>query len=172
MTFDGIREIFKTLNDHQVDYLVVGGLAVIAHGYIRLTVDIDLVIDLEESNIRKTLTALSELGYKPRVPVDIFDFANPDKREDWRSSKNMVVFQLDSDQFPGNPIDLFVSNPFDFSVELKRAPRYAIDEEVVVPIVSINALIDMKKTAMRDKDLLDITNLEKIKIDRSDHEQG
>lgn len=46
------------LNGSRVKYLIVGGLAVIAHGYERLTKDVDLVIGLEPGNISRGLRAL------------------------------------------------------------------------------------------------------------------
>lgn len=39
--------VFEALNDMQVRYVVVGGLATVLHGYARLTADIDLMVDLE-----------------------------------------------------------------------------------------------------------------------------
>ena len=45
------EEIVKALNKNGVRYLVVGGMAVVAHGYGRLTYDLDLVIKLTKENI-------------------------------------------------------------------------------------------------------------------------
>ncbi|MGH8307715.1 MAG: DUF6036 family nucleotidyltransferase, partial [Gammaproteobacteria bacterium] len=42
-----VHEIFAALDKTQVRYVVVGGLAVILHGHIRLTQDLDLLIDLD-----------------------------------------------------------------------------------------------------------------------------
>ena len=52
-----------------VRYLVAGGLAVNAHGYIRFTRDVDLVVQLVPDNIGFAFAALSELGYRPTVPI-------------------------------------------------------------------------------------------------------
>lgn len=65
MTFDPSR-IFETLDRHGVDYLTIGAWAVIAHGYVRATADIDFVARLDEQNMARLATALSELNARPR----------------------------------------------------------------------------------------------------------
>ena len=50
-----------------VRYLVAGGLAVVAHGYPRLTVDLDLVLALDPANTKRAFDALQSLGYYPTV---------------------------------------------------------------------------------------------------------
>ncbi len=49
--------IFKALNDANARYLVVGGLAVIAHGHVRATVDVDIVLHLEQGNVLRAMEA-------------------------------------------------------------------------------------------------------------------
>ena len=61
--------ILKTLNDHQVKNLIAGGLAVVAHGYLRFTADIDLLLGMDEANLREALTAFSGLKYQSRATV-------------------------------------------------------------------------------------------------------
>ena len=58
MTFDPSR-IFQTLDRHGVDYLTIGAWAVIAHGYVRATADIDFVARLDAQNMVRFATALS-----------------------------------------------------------------------------------------------------------------
>ena len=89
-----IRQIFATLNNGEVDYVVVGGMAVILHGYLRATADLDLVIGLIPENCKRGLKALSSIGFTPRLPVAIEDFADPRKREEWSEQRNMLVLQL------------------------------------------------------------------------------
>jgi hypothetical protein len=51
MEVRSVEAIVRALNDAKVQYLIVDGLAVNAHGYERLTVDLDLVIGLSRDNI-------------------------------------------------------------------------------------------------------------------------
>jgi len=62
MEVRSVETIFSALNAADVKYLVVGGLAVNAYGYERLTRDVDLVIGLEPENIIRGLRALLGLG--------------------------------------------------------------------------------------------------------------
>lgn len=55
----------------------------------RMTAGLDLVINLDADNIKKTLAALEPLGYSPIIPVSANDFANAEKRNDWINNKNM-----------------------------------------------------------------------------------
>src|SRR3546814_10505176 len=87
-------DLFKALADARVDYVVVGGMAVIMHGHLRATRDLDLVIGLAPDNCTKAVDALAGIGLRPRLPVALSDFANPEKREDWADNRNMMVFQL------------------------------------------------------------------------------
>lgn len=86
---------------------------------MRLTADIDLVVDLEPEETRRTIRALCELGLKPRIPVNAEDFADPEIREAWIEDKGMEVFSMFD---PSNPllcVDLFVSYPIPFE-EIRR----------------------------------------------------
>ena len=61
-----VEAIIRTLNGWGVRYLVAGGLAVVAHGFVRFTADVDLIVDLDPDNVRRAMTALAKLGYRPR----------------------------------------------------------------------------------------------------------
>ena len=76
----GLVKIFQSLNNQGIRYLAVGGIAVIAHGYARLTMDLDLVVSLDDENIHKALVVFSDLGYRPRIPVPMDEFADSRKR--------------------------------------------------------------------------------------------
>jgi hypothetical protein len=51
------QRFFEGLNKEDIDYLVVGGLAVNLHGIPRMTYDIDLMVSLDTGNIMKLLSA-------------------------------------------------------------------------------------------------------------------
>lgn len=89
MELSGTEAVFDALNQAGVAYLVVGGLAVNAHGYVRISMDIDLVIALHPENISKALHALDDEGFRPAVPVTPEQFADPDNRKLWREEKEM-----------------------------------------------------------------------------------
>ena len=162
MEVRSIKTIVKALNDAKVKYLVVGGLAVVAHGYERLTVDVDIVIGLERENITRGLNALYSAGWRMMIPVTPEEFADPKMRESWRKEKNLVALRLWSDLHRRTPIDVFVYEPFDFNKEFERAKWENIGGALPAPVVSYHTLLAMKKEAGREKDLLDIQALAKL----------
>ena len=52
------REFLQLLNEHQAEYIVVGGQAVIYYGYVRFTGDLDVWINNTETNAQKMITVL------------------------------------------------------------------------------------------------------------------
>ena len=166
-----VQQIVEALNNAHVRYVVAGGLAVIAHGYLRLTMDIDLVIDLERDNLLRGLNALKMVGYKPRLPVTNEQFANAETRESWIKDKNMMVFPLwNPSEANGMVIDVFVKCPFDFADEYAKAKWMELDDGTKVPFVGLDCLLRMKEMAARPKDLVDIEYLERAGNEKSTEE--
>jgi len=158
-----IEVVVQSLNEAQVRYLVVGGLAVVAHGHIRFTADLDLVLDLEIDNLRRALAVFRELGYRPRIPVPIEQYADPEMRSAWARDKNLQVFTLCSDEHPATEIDLFVEDPLGFDGAYERAVRMEVAPGVAAVIVSLDDLLTLKKAAGRSQDLLDVDRLESLR---------
>jgi len=167
-----IHTILAALNKADVRYVVAGGLAVIAHGYLRATMDVDLVVDLERDNLLKALAALDRIGYKPRLPVTAEQFADEKIRDSWINEKEMLVFPLwKPAEARGLVVDVFVKCPFDFGEEYGRAEWLAIDGDLTVPFVGLDCLLRMKKEAARPKDLVDIEYLEKARDGKPTNER-
>ncbi len=59
-------EIFRVLNGHAVDYLIIGGVAVQAYGHVRTTQDVDVIVAPDMRNLERLAAALSELGARPK----------------------------------------------------------------------------------------------------------
>jgi hypothetical protein len=168
MMLSSFESVVLALNKCDVRYLIVGGLAVAAHGYGRLTIDMDLVVRLTSKNVRQTVGALETLGYKPVAPVNALDFADPMKRQEWIENKGMLVFSLRSELHPHTPVDLFVFEPFDFDLEYDRAMVGEISPGVVTRFVCLETLIRMKEAAGRPKDQEDVRQLRLLLEDLND----
>ena len=136
MEVRSIEAIVRALNAAEVQYLIVGGLAVNAHGYERLTVDVDLVIGLQPENIIRGLRALAEVDYHTSVPVTPEQFADPLLRDEWRREKGMVVLKLWSDSHRRTPLDVFIYEPFDFRLEYERASFQAVAGDERAPVLA------------------------------------
>jgi hypothetical protein len=154
-------QVLAALNAGQVRYLVVGGVAVVLHGHLRTTADLDLVLSLVPDNVRRALAALDGLGFRPRAPVRAEEFADPAARIRWADEKGMTVFSLWSAQVPGIEVDLFVREPFDFEQAFGRAVRVALDTTSAM-VASLQDLLAMKRAAGRPLDLADVAALEAI----------
>lgn len=63
MKLASFEAVVRVLNEACMRYLVAGGVAVNAHGYLRFTQDVDLVIALDPVNIVGAFEALAKLGY-------------------------------------------------------------------------------------------------------------
>jgi hypothetical protein len=156
-----VERVLSALNQAGVRYLVVGGVAVVLHGFLRTTRDLDLVIQLEADNLRRALRALQDLGFQPVVPVPMEAFADPAIRESWIRDKNLVVFSLWHPERPGFQLDLFASEPFDFHTVYGRALRVPL-ETTEATVIAARDLIDLKRQAGRSQDLADIEALEDL----------
>ncbi len=160
-----VFDLATVFSESQVRYLIVGGLAVVAHGFTRLTMDVDLVVGFGDGNEERAITALKRLGYQPRIPEAIESFLDSQKRKIWSRDKDMIVFTV----WKGtSEVDLFLQAPFDFAAAYADAVWKAGDEagSIHLPFIDVQRLIAMKQTAQRPKDLEDIRNLRSLWGDR------
>jgi predicted nucleotidyltransferase len=159
MKVSSFEALATVLQNAGVRYLVAGGLAVGAHGHLRFTKDVDLVIELVPDNIERAFAALTSLGYRPSVPVSMQQFATVSVRESWVRDKGMQVLQFWSDAHRETSVDVFVSEPFVFEEEYGRALVKPLHDTLPIRFVSLETLIDMKQKAGRPEDLTDIQQL-------------
>lgn len=159
MKLTSFESIVQALNSAEVRFIVVGGIAVIAHGYGRVTRDVDLVIQLRPDSIANAFKALETLGYQPRVPISAAQFADANLRAQWMSEKGMKVLNFHSDAHRETPIDLFICEPFDFEEEYRSAFLQESTSGLPLRIVRLESLLRMKTEAGRGQDLADIDEL-------------
>jgi hypothetical protein len=155
-SFEALATALETAG---VRYLVAGGLAVGAHGYLRFTKDVDIVVQLIPDNIQRTFEALASLGYRPIVPVTMEQFANTEIRQSWIRDKGMQVLQFWSDAHRETSVDVFVTEPFSFDEEYAQALITPLHEKLSIRFVSLSTLIRMKQEADRPQDRADIEQL-------------
>jgi hypothetical protein len=158
ITVRALTDIADRFNHERVRYLIVGGLAVVAHGYVHATVAMDLVIAFGDGNERRAVAALKTLGYQPRIPEPIESYADPTKREGWARDQDMRVFTVQKEE---SEVDLFLHIPFDFDQAYAQAMWTTAkdDARIRVPFIDLGRLLAMKRAAGRAKDRVDIENL-------------
>lgn len=147
--------VFETLNRHGVDYLVIGGFAVIAHGHVRATKDVDLVASEQRENLVRFAAALRELGARLRGVDAEHLLVDPTNPDDLGNGANWTM--------------VTDAGWVDFMAELPGAAGYPQMRarsvrrrvrNVDIPIVGLDDLIRMKQAAGRPRDLADIAALD------------
>lgn len=156
-----VLDVLAALNAAQVDYVVVGGVAVVLRGHPRMTVDLDLVVDLRRDNLLRALEALAGLGLRPRLPVAPESFADEATREDWVRHRNLIAFTLHDPADARREVDLFADPPIAFGELAAAADRLDVGG-ISVPVASVAHLVDMKLLADRPQDRADIAALSQL----------
>ena len=138
------RDLLALLNEHEVEYLIVGGYALAFHGVPRFTGDIDVFVRPEPKNAKRILDALSDFGFQfSNLNVD--DFLSPDK-----------VIQLG---LPPVRIDLLTSISGVSWEEAQAHKEPGVFNDVPVFYIGRNEFIANKRAAARMKDLADLEAL-------------
>nr|AMK59146.1 hypothetical protein Slit_0055 [uncultured bacterium UPO42] len=157
-----IAELLQSLSDGHVQYVLVGGLAVQLHGFLRATFDIDLVLAMNDENLTRFIAVAKRHGLLPAIPAPIESLANASQIDQWHHEKGMLAFSLREPQAGGGVVDVLVRPEISFD----KLVANAVVGELFgrqVNIASIDDLMVMKRSANRPKDQLDIAALEKIK---------
>ncbi|HEY6720901.1 MAG TPA: DUF6036 family nucleotidyltransferase [Burkholderiales bacterium] len=155
-------DLFRTLQEERVDYVVVGGLAINLHGVERATMDVDLVLAMDDSNLRRFLNAATKLKLKPSLPVPIEALCDSKQLDDWVREKHLIAFSL-RPALPHVPtVDIIVrpAVPFD------QMYRNRIEKDVGgvrLSLASINDLITLKTGTGRKQDASDIEALKIVR---------
>lgn len=154
-------ELFRRLEEAEVRYLVVGGIAVNLHGVNRLTHDVDLIIALDQENLSRFVSVAKRYSFKPVIPVRIEDLANAAKVRDWIENKHMLAFGL-RPQDPVEPIvDVLVKPPIDFEVAYARRVVVEVQGQNIA-VACVTDIIAMKTGTGRAKDQDDIAMLKRL----------
>ena len=140
-------DFLASLNDCNVRYLLVGGYAVILHGYNRSTGDLDVWVQPTLENFFKLTNSFQKFG----LPTEAIS------KDQFLDSNGYDVFT-----FGISPVAIDIMThvkglEFDFCY--KNAVSYETDS-LIIPLIHYNQLIESKKNVGRLKDLSDIENLE------------
>lgn len=157
-----IAELLQSLADEQVQYVLVGGLAVQLHGFLRATFDIDLVLAMNDDNLARFIGVAKRYGLTPGIPVPIDALRNAGQIDQWHREKGMLAFSLREPQVGGSVVDVLVRPDVSFDKLIANATIGELFGRRV-SIAAIDDLLAMKRIANRPKDRLDIEALEKIK---------
>ena len=155
------EEILRAFQKQKVKYVLVGGIAVNLLGSLRSTADLDILVEMSDNNLKKIVNIMKKYGYRVKQPVDPIKIADKKTRENWIKNKNMKAFNFYK-QDELKEVDIIIESPVSFEEARKKTVRIKIDD-LILPVISINNLIKMKKKTGRAIDKLDIDELKKIK---------
>ncbi|MBU2530318.1 MAG: hypothetical protein KKD35_04690 [Elusimicrobia bacterium] len=151
-----IYKIAQLFQKRKIKFAIAGGYAVALHGAVRGTVDLDIVLELDKKSFIAAESALKSIGLVSRLPVDaakVFDF-----RLEYIKNKNLIAWNFWN---PDNPVEIIdIILPYNLK---GRKIKQIKSQGVILPILSVDEIIKMKKESARAQDMEDIKALEKLK---------
>jgi len=139
-----LQDVFKSFQQNEVKYVVIGGIAVALHGVPRATFDLDILIEATTDNAQRLLTALTEAGFGTAAMTSAEDIV----------AHEITIF---SDRVR---IDVQTSTPgIDFKDAWPRKKTLTFQEQDFFAL-SKDDLIASKRASGREVDLADIRLLE------------
>ena len=158
-------DLFRKLDEHNVRYLLVGGLAMNLHGVPRMTMDVDIVLAMDVENLDAFISAARELGIKPQLPVSIEQLKDAKIREGWATNRNMIAFSLGGDSFAVPTVDVLIRHPLDFDAAYESALTREADG-VGIRYASIEDMVRMKEGTGRRQDAADVEQLRRFREEK------
>lgn len=139
------REFIESLNSNGVKYLLLGGYAIAFHGHPRYTKDLDIWVELSETNAEKILQALEDFGFGG-LELTKDDF--------------LLVGQVVQLGYSPNRIDV-INSPSGVDFAECYASRLEIEiDGITISLIDLENLKKNKKAAGRLQDLADLEKLE------------
>jgi len=154
-------DLFATLHRHQVEYVLIGGLAVALHGIERNTMDIDVCIVISPDNLRRMIEAAKELNLSPVLPVPLETLSQIDTLRQWHQQRNLQAFALRTPDLAGVTLDLLLFPPVAPADLCQRAVRLDVSG-IPIQLASVDDFIALKQSVGRPIDLADIEHLKRL----------
>ncbi|KAA2242599.1 hypothetical protein F0L74_08670 [Chitinophaga agrisoli] len=143
---DDFRDFIQAMNNQNVDYILVGGYAVILHGYRRVTGDMDIWVKRTSENYAKLTRAFAQFG------LPLFDMTE-------QNFLNAAATDVFSYGRPPVSIDIITElKGVKFDDAFSKAQIFN-EDGLMIRFLHLNNLIEAKKAAGRHKDLDDIEKL-------------
>lgn len=154
-------ELFRALHTHDVRYLLVGGLAMNLHGVPRMTMDVDIVLAMDDENLDRFIACAESLGLRPQAPVPLQALKDPAMRRQWVEEKHMIAFALSPADPQAPTVDVLIAPPLDLPLAIARGTDRMVGNSPV-RLAAIEDMIALKSAAGRRQDHDDIEHLKRI----------
>ncbi|MFZ1675780.1 MAG: nucleotidyltransferase [Saprospiraceae bacterium] len=140
------QDFIRALNESDVKYILVGGYAVIIHGYNRTTGDLDIWVERSAENYHKLILAFQKFGM-PLFDMSLSNFLDNSELDVFTFGKPPVSIDLML-SVKGMNFENVYSN-----LEIREV------EGLEVKVISLNELLKAKAASGRSRDIDDIENL-------------
>lgn len=159
----GLFELLKRLSASGVNYVVCGGVACVLQGVERATYDLDISVSFDDVNLQKIIEVTKEFRLIPRIPEPVENLLDENSRKKWVEEKGALVYTFVSPN-SALQLDIFLSYPKTFDELLMNSDKILIDN-FKIEVSSLEDLLYVKRkiNPLRDKDLQDIKELERIR---------
>jgi predicted nucleotidyltransferase len=145
------ERILRALAEHEVEYVLIGGLAVQTHGHVRTTNDADLIPAPDPANLGRLARTLRSLDAR------VLNVGEEDTEIDAKMLPRATIWQFASRD---GGIDVMHEVPGGRSYEeLSKGAMHVQLGDIDVPVVALDDLIRMKLARGRPVDLEDVASL-------------
>jgi hypothetical protein len=152
-------EVLQVLSSRGARFAVAGGFACLAHGVVRVTLDLDLLVEVSDDNLTRLWEALSDLGFATQQPIAKVDAVSAKTLTRLARDKGMQALSWVHGTHPFVIVDLLVGDGFRWSAALiEEVQLFGLK----VPVLRREELIRLKRAAGREKDLVDVRELERL----------
>ena len=143
------EKLLEGLSKGKIDYILVGGLAVDICGFSRATMDVDILVDIAEENIKKLLNCLESFGKGSAREL------NPD---DFRLEEGSIRIV---EEFPLDVFTLIRGKTYQDL--LPDSDIFTTEKGIKIRYLNAEGLINLKEGSTRPKDQLDVQELREIR---------
>lgn len=151
-----VEKICRALEDAGVRFALVGGYAVALHGAPRGTIDVDVALHWTQQDLVRAEAALKDIGLASSLPVTARDVYG--RRDEYIQSRNLVAWNFRNPDAPLEQVDIIIN------YDLKGKSTKAVEmPQTIIPVLSVDDLIEMKRLSGREQDIEDAAALEKLR---------
>ena len=155
-------DLFSALERHNVDYLLIGGLAVSLYGIERATMDVDITIAMNPENRAALIRAARELKLTPVLPVSLESLEDLELLRMWHTERNLEAFAMRTSELTSVTLDILLFPPVEFIGMLQRAVTFNAGT-TPIRTACIDDLIALKQAVGRPIDIADIEHLNRVR---------
>lgn len=142
-------EVIDSLDKTGVKYALVGGYALALHGIVRATMDIDIVIKMNKSQVKLAVETLNKLGLTSRIPINSDELV--EFRQEYIDQRNLIAWSFVDYKNPSKVVDILIIETLDdiliqtISVSGRK-----------IKVAKLSEIKRMKQSSKRTKDLQDL----------------